>query len=116
MKNIKKFRAFNNQIKSILIKNNFQESNDLRELDTYTYRSKQYGRLVIHLEKNTNLSKACSIFCRFEDEISAKLIIQKYAGNLYSGKCNFHSLDENSAIGIFNSFINDFFTIKNTGQ
>jgi hypothetical protein len=86
MKNIKKLKAFNNQIKSILIKNHFKESDDLRGLDAYLYRSHQYGRLTIHLEKGTDLSPIYSIFCRFEDEIKAKLIIQKYNGNLYSGK------------------------------
>jgi hypothetical protein len=63
----------------------------------------KFGRLLVDPDNQTG--KIYSIFCRFDDEWMAIDVLRMFDGNLWSGKCNFHSSDYDTIIHNFDHFL-----------
>lgn len=90
----------------LLLQNNTFVSNGAE----YSYnwqKVTKYGLLLVNSKFNDVGCKAYSITCRFEEPKKAKIILESWAGNTYSGKCNFHEFDEDYALEQFEMFLKE---------
>ena len=98
-------KTFINETEKLLLNNDFKKILDMRDYYSYAWsKETKYGPLLVRPD-NDFPTKVYSIFCRFENVTKAINILRMFAGNPYSGKCNFHTFEYDDIIFQFEHFL-----------